>query len=278
MKYLDNQYITNSAKMPIKKGTLQFIQDSHKENLADFLRAVIGSTYNGAKFYVLYGCENSGSGSNYIISAGAVFFAGEVFRVDANTFTVGSGQVAKFTFNQTQYTTDADPVTFTDASTHNVHNIRKYTVAAGTSDGVTDYSLAVFGKFYDPFDVTDAWTLRSNVADVTVTGGSGTAVSTSNIKYKITGKTIHILFSGLITNTTAPTSFEILIPESKSYAGGINLTLIGGVVYDGSDFKHSAMQLLTGSPTKIKVILLNGDTLSNTVATSYSGQLTFEIA
>lgn len=278
MKYLDNQYITNSAKMPIKKGTLQFIQDSHKENLADFLRAVIGSTYNGAKFYVLYGCENSGSGSNYIISAGAVFFAGEVFRVDANTFTVGSGQVAKFTFNQTQYTTDADPVTFTDASTHNVHNIRKYTVAAGTSDGLTDYSLAVFGKFYDPFDVTDAWTLRSDVTDVTVSGGSGITVTSSDIKYKIVGKTMHVIYRAVITNTTAPTSFEILIPESKTYNGGISVSLGGGMVLDGSTFKQSRIVLVTGTNTKIAVVLINSETLTNTNTTIITGQLTFEIA
>lgn len=278
MKYLDNQYITNSAKMPIKKGTLQFIQDSHKENLADVLRAMIGTTYNGAKFYVLYGCENSGSGSNYIISAGAVFFAGEVFRVDANTFTVGSGQVAKFTFNQTQYTTDADPVTFTDASSHNVHNIRKYTVAAGTSDGLTDYSLAVFGKFYDPFDVTDAWTLRSDVSDITVSGGSGITVTSSDIKYKIVGKTMHVIYRAVITNTTAPTSFDILIPESKTYNGGISVSLGGGMVLDGSTFKQSRIVLVTGTNTKITVALINSETLTNTNTTIITGQLTFEIA
>lgn len=135
MKILDTSNISPSAQMPIKKGTLQFLQDAYKECIESILKGTIGASYSTSTYYILYGCVNTGVGSNYIISAGAIFFNGEVYLVDGVTFTTGVGQVPVMNITTTQYTTNADPVTFTNSIQYNVHNIRKIVISAGTAAG-----------------------------------------------------------------------------------------------------------------------------------------------
>lgn len=154
MKILDTTPITNSARLPIKKGTLQFLQDAHKETAAATIIALIGPSYNASTVYILYGVQNSGSGSNYVISSGYAFYNGEIFTVDATSFTTVGTDTAVFNIAITQYTTNADPVTFTDTTVKNVHNIRKITVSSGASgSGIADYSAGFFLSFVIPAQV-----------------------------------------------------------------------------------------------------------------------------
>ena len=135
MKILDVSNITSSAQMPVKKGTLQFLQDAYKELANAILRGTIGGGYSASTYYILHGCANTGVGSNYIISAGAIFFNGEIYLVDGTTFTTTGGQVPVMNIATTQYTTDADPVTFTNNVQYNIHDIRKIVISAGTASG-----------------------------------------------------------------------------------------------------------------------------------------------
>jgi hypothetical protein len=145
---LDTTPITDSARLPIKKGTLAFLQTSHKNDIFNLIRGLIGSTYNGLNVYVLYGCVNSGSGSVYNISDGAVFYFGEVFQVQSTTFTAASGQTAVCSILTTQDTTNADPVTFTDAVARNVHNIRTVQITSAVAgSGIKDFANVIFYDF-----------------------------------------------------------------------------------------------------------------------------------
>ena len=162
MKILDITPISDTAQMPLKKGTLQFLQDAHKETLGATITGLIGNTYNASTLYVLNGCTNTGSGSVYAIAAGAVFYNGEVYLVDAANFTASSGNTAVLSQVTSQYTTFADPVTFTDSTTHNVHNIRKMQISQGASgSGISDYSSAFFLNFTIPAQVSITGTLVS---------------------------------------------------------------------------------------------------------------------
>lgn len=150
MKKLSIAPISDSAKMPIKKGTLQFLQDANSEVFAAIVQSLIGDNYNPSTVYVLRGCENTGTDPSYLISEGNVFYNGEVFAVDATSFST-SGNVAIFQIATTQYTTFADPVTFSDNTTHNVHDIRKVQVLSGTSgSGIADWTQLVRLNFVIP--------------------------------------------------------------------------------------------------------------------------------
>lgn len=151
MRKLDVSSITDSSEFPVKQGTLQFLQDSYAEIMGALVTALLSPSYNPATVYVLYGCDNSGSGAYYSISAGAVFYQGEIFIVPATSFTATGSNVGVFMISTTQFTTNADPVTFTDMAVRNVHNIRQMIVVQGASgSGVADFSAASFCSFVIP--------------------------------------------------------------------------------------------------------------------------------
>ena len=141
MKILKLDDITGAVSMPLKKGTLQFLQDSYKEGLSSVLIGLIGSTYDPDTVYILYGVVNSSTAPTYTISEGAAFYQGEIYLIDSASFTATGTDTAVLTITTTQYTTNADPVQFTDLTTHNVHDIRKIVIAAGASgSGIADHS------------------------------------------------------------------------------------------------------------------------------------------
>lgn len=125
-----------------------------------------------------------------------------------------------------------------------------------------------------------AWTLRSVVSDVTVAGGSGTTVTACSIRYKLLGKTMFMEFFAQITNTTAPTSFEILIPASKQWKsfGSLTSVSIGAVIGNGTNNVAGRIVLRDSDKTKIQILPLTGVTLTNTEITTISGSITFEVA
>ena len=139
MKILDLSPITSTNEFPVKSGTLQFIQDSYKESISQALSSLVESV-DPTQVYILSGLQNSGSGATYNVAQGVVYFNGELFDVPAFNFTLTGSQLPYPSVVTTQYTTNADPVTFTDGTPRNVHNIRKFGVQATTTyAGIMDY-------------------------------------------------------------------------------------------------------------------------------------------
>ena len=143
MRTLDTSAITNTVGMPVKGGTLVHLQAAYQEALTALANSIIGRLPDNANFYILYGCVNTGTYPVYTISAGAIYYAGEVFLVDAVTFNAGSN-VAVGNLSVTQFVTNADPVLFTDNVSRSVHNIRKIAFSAGASgSGICDFANAL---------------------------------------------------------------------------------------------------------------------------------------
>ncbi|MEI8111167.1 MAG: hypothetical protein WCH59_09280 [Chitinophagia bacterium] len=141
MRKLITTDITDNGQLPIKRGTLDHLQLAYQEALAAIANNLLGAKADAATPYILFGCVNTGTGLNYIISAGAIYYQGEVFLVDAFTFTASAGQVAVASLSTTYFTTYADPVDFTDGSQRNVHSVRKIAFASGTSgSGLFDFT------------------------------------------------------------------------------------------------------------------------------------------
>jgi hypothetical protein len=142
MKKLDLSAVSSTTQFPVKEGTLDFINLAYQEALTALANNLIGVKTDTANGYILYGCLNTGSGLVYIISAGAIFFNGEVYLVPAASFTSPGGQVAVCNLSVIQYTTNADPVVFTDGITRNVHNVRQIIIASAVSaSGLFDFSV-----------------------------------------------------------------------------------------------------------------------------------------
>lgn len=141
MKKLDTSSISDSSELPIKSGTLDHIQSAYQEAIAQPIISSIVN-YDSSKIYILYGLINSGSGANYNISSGAVFYSGEVFLVDAASGTLTGANVVTGILGTTFFIgSNADPVVFTDGVSRNVHQIRKINLTPGLSgSGIANYS------------------------------------------------------------------------------------------------------------------------------------------
>lgn len=166
MRKIDETQITGTDGAYFKKGTWAHLQKAYIEAL-DALARVIIKDYDPTKVYILYGCVNSTTAPIYTLTAGAVYYAGEVYLVDAVTFTSTGADVAVATIVTTNNTSDysADPVISSEGNNLYMHNIRKVVIATGTAGtGISDYSnfIANNNAHIDAFeDITSTVTLNS---------------------------------------------------------------------------------------------------------------------
>jgi hypothetical protein len=161
MNKVDTSNETSTLWSVEKVETRKFLQDANIEAFKHVILKNIGSTYDPTKVYVLYGVANSTSPSTYTISAGAVFYSGEIFTVDAVTFTAVNTAVAKIVTTNDPV---ADPTLFSDNATRNIHNIRKVVI----SDAVSGTGIADFANFI-PLSVVSTNSITTNTSFSTTT-------------------------------------------------------------------------------------------------------------
>jgi hypothetical protein len=129
MKNLLTNSISTTVGFPVKSGTLDFLQTASSEMLVALGRSIIGRDYSTSIPYALYGCNNTGSGSSYVIQEGAILWGGVLYLVPAVSFTLTGGN-SVYVIGSTSYVTSsvADPVTFTDGVARSVHADTKMSV------------------------------------------------------------------------------------------------------------------------------------------------------
>jgi len=201
MRKLLTNFVVPGIAQPIKSGTLDHLQLAYQEALTALGRSQIGKDYDPTKVYVLYGCVNSDTAPNYDISAGAVFFNGEVYLVDATVFVAADTAVGTVTVSYFA-SAIADPVTFTDGIAHNVHEIKKMVIAdAASGSGDADFEDWV----------RDEWVVSTSTAGATVTISLGTATITSlRLVYSKQKNTV-ILNYEVVINITGSSTFGAVV-------------------------------------------------------------------
>jgi hypothetical protein len=123
-------------------------------------------------------------------------------------------------------------------------------------------------------DIRSAWTEDNNNSYVTVYGGTVTNVTNTFLRYKQIGKTMMISFSFNCSNTTAPTGFAILLPNSAQY-GGNQFVSVPCNLSDGVIPNHCRASLSFADRTHIQIYFAAG-TLTNTYVTQVTGEITFD--
>lgn len=182
MKNLDVSSISNSNGMPVKQGVWQHIQSAYKEAIGEACKAFFGNQYDATKAYILSGCNNAGTYPAYNISAGSIFFNGEVYLVDAVNFSISGGNVAIATITETFYTgSQADPVEFTDGVNRNIHSIKKMSFSSGFSgSGASDFNTMIDLKYRPQGGIgqTVEWIMPPTVIAGTLVTNQNTLLST----------------------------------------------------------------------------------------------------
>lgn len=130
--------ITSTAKQPYLRQTHQ-----HYNDMIDELTKAFGEqiAIDSSKVTKLWGCVNTGTGTgtgqSAVISAGAVYYNGEIYQVPAfSTSSIVNGLLGVVT---TAYA-GIDPVLFSDSTTHNVHQIKTIIITDLTASGDLAYS------------------------------------------------------------------------------------------------------------------------------------------
>lgn len=225
MRNLNVSNVSASIGLPVKSGTLIHLQLAYREVLAGIGKAITGTGYDPTKVYILNGCVNSGSGSNYNISAGVVFFNGEVYLVDAATFTISGPNVAVGIVTKTYFTgANADPVQFTDGVTRTIHEIWKMVPQSGLS-------------------------------------GSGAANFLSWVQLNLNIPTLELTGTGLadVTGTYPNINVDVPAPTPPYLAKGI--THIGDVL--GASNPLDAHAIVFGTPLGTSSYMVIGSIISN---------------
>lgn len=199
MKKLDTSAISVGIGMPVKSGTLVHLQAAYIEAIAATIKAAIGPLYDPAKYYVMYGCIATGTDPGArTISAGAVFFNGEIYLVDAVSPTTTGVQVLVGKATITYFTdATADPVQFTDGTNRSVHQIRKIVFSNGASgSGDVDFD--------DMITITSDIAMNNQNPALTISIGTGSG-GTNQVNYLIKNGLLHVWFDLSCTITPSTT-------------------------------------------------------------------------
>jgi len=152
MRILDTSAVSPSVGLPVKHGTVDFLQTSYKEVsnwvAQSYITSQLGS-FSTASAYIIKGQQGTvigmGSGPIYDFPEAIVYYNDELFSMPGIIVDSGASGGGYHTYAQiaTSFDTSAitDPVTFTDYISRNIHQIRSMTITSAT--GSFDYRNAI---------------------------------------------------------------------------------------------------------------------------------------
>lgn len=145
MNTLDTTNETATKWSPYKAETKKFLEDAKLETVKNVVNAILGSAYVANKMYVLYGCVATGTDPGVrTVTAGAIFYNGEVYSVDAFSGTTTGSDVLVASVSDTADLT-ADPTTFSDGTQYGIHRVRKIAISIGASgSGAADLNNFIY--------------------------------------------------------------------------------------------------------------------------------------
>lgn len=227
-KYIDTQFIAPGVAQPVKKGTLDLLQQAQQAGVSNILYAMIQSgdlsgisnesDYFEWNYYIsLYGNGYSISLGTGNVDGGVILYQGQVYQSIKKTgITIPLGQtiVGTIIYNPTT-ATDADPVEFSDGTFNNVHINSTIEWAAGLA-GSADIDIANLHYFGEWKKATyDAGNLLADAGTFTVASSADYL-----LKFKQIGKTVTIYFEVKNATTSLSTGNVILrIPTNAPFNG-----------------------------------------------------------
>lgn len=203
---------TNDKLQPFTGLSLKFLQDSLDEDKAAMIKAQITQakgSYSLTVPYVISGCVVSDAGKD--VTAGEIFYGGKFYETTAIN---GTTNVARFILTKTQDAL-ADPITFSDSSSGNVHDIYEYvaTDVASGGDFTTANLVSAYGSGKLNFNVNSVNQTTTSATYVDLTGSTYTTPNDGVTRNWL------ILFNGVSkTNTSGGDGTRVEIYNSTTAA------------------------------------------------------------
>ncbi len=145
MNKLDTSQATTTKGQPLLAGSFNWFQLSTIEMIKGMVESMITEELQALSTTVgiaVSYCEDTAG----IISSGFMYYQGELYALDGDD-TTGYSNIPVVRANNNNG--GLDPITFSDGSTGNVHNIRRLGIYDGvTGSGLFDYSAVKFLNNY----------------------------------------------------------------------------------------------------------------------------------
>lgn len=235
MKKVLSGDIAAGARQPYTKVTHEWYNAMIKDGIDSVIRGLVGN--NNSDYIVLWGCINSAA-PNANISAGAIWFNGEIYLCDAFVDASISGAIVG---TLTTTYDAADPILFTNNNSYNVHqNIKMVWSDAASGSGTVDYADVVF-KTVEGMYVPTLRAFNSVGALI------GTVANTDDVYYKwsLSEGRLFIMMNLTSVDLPANTNFvefstpaDVPLPSPKSFFGMsyADVYVSGGTVYPSRAF------------------------------------------
>jgi hypothetical protein len=232
------------------KSTLDHLQEAFQDVFTDLIKGLINQQ-SGAT--VLYGCVDSdGSATAWNISAGAIYYDGEVYTIPAFIGTHVS-QVPVLGIVTTHRT--GDPIKFSDNNNYNVHEIRTMFWSLGASgSGLADFSAV--NRFKDLIKPTSLAYGSGILKPYIVSIGSWDMVSQGSKTFN------HGLPSGDFRKIRSVSAMIIQNNLNTIRTIEIDSGAVAGYLYDGSiaNITNTTIQLLRRDGGVFDSTLFDGST------------------
>jgi len=277
MKTLDLSAVTPSVGIIPQKDTVEHITSSYLEGVASLAKSMIPISWQTGKLVILHGCVDSGTPPTRTLSAGAVFYNGEVYQVPAASFTTTGLQIGIWTLQDVNTGTESK---LTDGSDVHVLVDNKFVFSAG---------LAGSGDFDEGEAEGFLW-MQDSLIESTPTCVVGT-ISGLRTRHRVVNNMVdfNIFATVTITNAASANSFappriiiENIIPYEKYEIKYINIDyqniLTGNGYCDSNiDNNQGVVYSRTLGTTTVSLLLVarypttltNGDRIYFSVVGSY---------
>ncbi len=297
MKKINTSNVTSTVRQPFLGRSVTHLVESIKEGDDSIIQGVIQDTSLAT---ILWGLTNSTpGGATYTLSAGGIYLGGEVYQVDAQTVTVTGANRLVGTITTTYQS--GDPVTLSDSSTANVHEIRKivFSDAAsgsgsfdfGTIAGVYSSAILIVNNLKDAPVIQSASPLAATV--ITVSQVSGGWVYNTDVyaySYYILHNICHLSFKITFIVSTGGVIDKIRIPlplgltkattggETYSQRGAFWWKAVGGT----TDYTSGYINANDDGTEGQRLVCIRNDSTkditASTVATELRGFISFPLA
>ena len=262
-KILTTSISDPSIGQPLTGKSLEFLQNANKESIAGLCEAMIGYNYSTSVYYVISGLYPYGTNQ---FKEGYVYYNGELFYSAGKVTTTAFSNIPVLTLTITNDAT-ADPLTFTDNVSRNVHNVRRMVLSDAVSGtGTVDLANCVYvytkwnyvgaGGFVSPFlsmpSFQNSWanepsgiyfnlafkkdsqgfvSLRGRIDS----GSSGTTVFTLPAGYRPTFAHVQNIYASDLTHVASLTVTSGGA-VGVSYSAGTTSVFLDGVRFSTSDY------------------------------------------
>lgn len=218
------QIVDPNVLQPFTGPSLEFLQDATAEMLK-----VLGSTFVGEGYlanvpYALIGVTYTGTAAlPTAVSPGYILYNNEIFGVNSGFGPATLG--AQFDIVVTQGA--PDPLTFSDLSSKNVHNIRKLQITDAASGGLFDLTDVIF---IQPTAIQTATLLAS---------------FTGTVEFYKDGKGF-VYLRGLPLLGTTPSTGTVIFNLPAGYRPATTKNLSGSATTNSGDTRSFTLQIATG--------------------------------